>query len=74
MAHNHSHGSVYSRLTERLNRFPQGAPSSKQLFGILKILMDENEAGLMSQLPKTFHRKKGGLYMEGFGNRGAQGS
>jgi len=59
MAHNHAHGSVYSRLTERLNRFPQGAPSSKQLFGILKILMDENEAGLMSQLPiKPFTAKK----------------
>jgi len=41
MAHNHTHGSPYSRLTERLNRFPQGAPASKLLFDILKILMTE---------------------------------
>ena len=51
MAHNHTHGSPYSRLAERLNRFPQGAPESKLLFDILKILMTEKEAGLMAQLP-----------------------
>ncbi len=34
MAH-HSSRSVYDRLTERLNRFPQGAPPSEQLFAIL---------------------------------------
>ncbi|MEG1641986.1 MAG: 4Fe-4S binding protein [Synergistaceae bacterium] len=51
MAHNHTHGSPYSRLTERLNRFPQGAPASELLFDILKILMTEKEAGLMAQLP-----------------------
>lgn len=51
MAHNHTHGSVYSRLAERLDRFPQGAPPSKLLFDILKILMTEEEAGLMAQLP-----------------------
>ena len=51
MAHNHTHGSPYSRLAERLNRFPQGAPESKLLFDILKILMTEREAGLMAQLP-----------------------
>ncbi len=51
MAHNHTHGSPYSRLNERLNRFPQGAPASKLLFDILKILMTEKEAGLMAQLP-----------------------
>ena len=51
MAHNHTHGSQYSRLAERLNRFPQGAPASKLLFDILKILMTEKEAGLMAQLP-----------------------
>lgn len=51
MAHNHTHGSVYSRLAERLDRFPQGAPPAKLLFDILKILMTEEEAGLMAQLP-----------------------
>lgn len=59
MAHNHTHGSPYSRLTERLNRFPQGAPASKLLFDILKILMTEKEAGLMAQLPiKPFNAKQ----------------
>ena len=51
MAHNHMHGSPYSRLVERLNRFPQGAPESKLLYDILKNLMTEKEAGLMAQLP-----------------------
>lgn len=59
MAHNHTHGSPYSRLNERLNRFPQGAPASKLLFDILKILMTEKEAGLMAQLPiKPFRAKQ----------------
>ena len=59
MAHNHTHGSPYSRLSERLNRFPQGAPASKLLFDILKILMTEKEAGLMAQLPiKPFRTKQ----------------
>ena len=51
MSHNHTHGSPYTRLIERLNRFPQGAPESKLLYDILKILMTEKEAGLMAQLP-----------------------
>ena len=51
MSHNHTHGSPYTRLMERLNRFPQGAPESKLLYDILKILMTEKEAGLMAQLP-----------------------
>lgn len=51
MGHNLTHGSPYSRLAERLNRFPQGAPESALLFDILKILMTEKEAGLMAQLP-----------------------
>ncbi|MEG1799309.1 MAG: (Fe-S)-binding protein, partial [Synergistaceae bacterium] len=59
MAHNLTHGSPYSRLEERLNRFPQGAPASKLLFDILKILMTEREAGLMAQLPiKPFNVSK----------------
>jgi hypothetical protein len=50
MAH-HGSRSVYDRLTERLNRFPQGAPPSESLFRILKILFSEREAALVSTLP-----------------------
>jgi ferredoxin len=50
MAHAHSR-SVYDRLTERLNRYPQGAPPSEHLFQILKILFSEKEAALVSVLP-----------------------
>ena len=50
MAHHHNN-SAYGRLTDRLNRFPQGAPASDMLFGILKILFSEKEAGLVAQLP-----------------------
>ncbi|RNC63160.1 MAG: NAD(P)H-quinone oxidoreductase subunit I, chloroplastic [Candidatus Dichloromethanomonas elyunquensis] len=50
MSHHHLK-SGYQRLEERLNRFPQKAPSSKTLMKILRILFDENEAGLVAQLP-----------------------
>jgi ferredoxin len=50
MAHHHSR-SVYDRLTERLNRYPQGAPPSDHLFRILSILFSEREAALVSVLP-----------------------
>jgi ferredoxin len=50
MAH-HSSRSVYDRLTERLNRFPQGAPPAESLHRILAILFSEREAGLVSVLP-----------------------
>lgn len=43
--------SAYQRLTERLNRFPQGAPPSELLTRILKLLFDDREADLVSQLP-----------------------
>ncbi len=43
--------SAYSRLTERLNRYPQGAPPSQLLFTILKMLFSEREAELVSLLP-----------------------
>ena len=43
--------SAYSRLVERLNRFPQGAPPSEHLYKILKILFHEKEAQLVSLLP-----------------------
>ena len=41
----------YSQLSDRINRFPQGAPATPLLFSILKILYSENEAKLVSQLP-----------------------
>ena len=50
MAHHASH-SAYVRLSERLNRFPQGAPPSELLFKILKMLFEEREAELASLLP-----------------------
>ena len=50
MAHN-TIKSSYSNLTDRLNRFPQGAPPSELLFSILKILFSEREADLVSRLP-----------------------
>ena len=49
----------YSILIERLNRFPQGAPSSRLLYKILEILFSEKEAGLVSLLPiKPFTAEK----------------
>ena len=49
----------YLSLTERLNRFPQGAPPSDVLYDILKLLFSEKEAGLVSLLPiKPFTAKK----------------
>ncbi len=49
----------YSRLAERLNRFPQGAPVSDLLFQILRMMFSEKEAGLVSLLPiKPFTAKK----------------
>jgi ferredoxin len=58
MAHLNNH-SVYFRLTERLNRFPQGAHPSELLIKILKILFTEKEAELASALPiKPFTARK----------------
>jgi ferredoxin len=50
MAH-HLENSGYNRLTERLNRFPQGAPPSNLLAKILQMLMSNREAELVSLLP-----------------------
>jgi formate hydrogenlyase subunit 6/NADH:ubiquinone oxidoreductase subunit I len=50
MAH-HIQQSPYSQLVDRLNRFPQGAPSSELLYKILAILFNEKEAGLVALLP-----------------------
>jgi len=54
MAHRISqshHRSNYQQLTDRLNRFPQGAPPSRLLEQILKILFTDREAELVSRLP-----------------------
>ncbi len=50
MAHRVSQ-SAYQRLTERLNRFPQGAPPAELLTKILKVLFGQREAELVSLLP-----------------------
>jgi Na+-translocating ferredoxin:NAD+ oxidoreductase RNF subunit RnfB len=58
MAH-HNLQSGYSRLVDRINRFPQGAPPSEHLNKILKILFTEKEANLVSQIPiKPFTAEK----------------
>ena len=46
-------------MTDRLNRYPQGAPPSALLFDILKMLFSEKEAELVSLMPiKPFTAKK----------------
>lgn len=47
----HSLNPGYRGLVERLNRFPQGAPSSSLLYKILELLINEKEASLVAQLP-----------------------
>jgi len=41
----------YHKLVQRLNKAPQGAPPSKLLFEILKLLMSEKEASLVALIP-----------------------
>ena len=51
--------SGYVRLVDRLNRYPQGAPPSELLFNILKMLLSEKEAELVSLMPiKPFTAQK----------------
>ncbi|WP_321365532.1 4Fe-4S binding protein [uncultured Desulfuromusa sp.] len=58
MAH-HTLKSSYTRLSDRLNRYPQGAPPSQLLYKILAILFSEKEAELVAQLPiKPFNAQK----------------
>jgi len=58
MAHATSRG-AYRQLTDRLNRFPQGAPPSELLYRILELLFSEREARLVAQLPiRPFTAKK----------------
>ncbi len=56
---NYAGSSSYADLVDRLNRFPQGAPPSRLLNKILKLLFSEKEAGLVSLLPiKPFTSQK----------------
>lgn len=49
----------YGKLIDRINRFPQGAPSSHLLYKILQILFSQKEADLVSLLPiKPFTAEK----------------
>jgi hypothetical protein len=41
----------YLALSDRLNRFPQGAPPSELLFQILEVLFTKDEAALVALLP-----------------------
>ncbi len=43
--------SVYGRLVDRLNRFPQGAPPSETLYKILELLFSAKEADYVARLP-----------------------
>lgn len=48
----------YRKLSERLNRFPQGAPPTALLFQILEVLFSPEEAELVALLPiKPFNVK-----------------
>jgi ferredoxin len=58
MAHQHLK-TAYHRLVERINQFPQGAPPSELLYGILRLLFSEREAQLVSLLPiRPFDARK----------------
>lgn len=46
-----NHAPAYTRLVDRLNRFPQGAAPTDTLYQILKLLVSEREADLVAQLP-----------------------
>lgn len=50
MSH-HTAREAYRKLTERINRFPQGAPPTELLFRILEVLFTPGEAELVALLP-----------------------
>lgn len=61
MSH-HTAKESYRKLSERLNRFPQGAPPTRLLFQILEVLFTSEEAELVSLLPiKPFNIKAAAL-------------
>jgi NAD-dependent dihydropyrimidine dehydrogenase PreA subunit len=45
---------VYGKLQKRLDKFPIGAPSAKELYEILRILFSEEEAFVASRMPIKF--------------------
>jgi Pyruvate/2-oxoacid:ferredoxin oxidoreductase delta subunit len=54
----HGNSLHYTRLINRLNRFPQCTPPGKTLYPILRMLFSEKEAGYVSLLPiKPFTSK-----------------
>lgn len=46
----HAHGQYFD-FQKRLNKVPQGAPDTETLFEFLKILVTEEEAGLLAHFP-----------------------
>lgn len=50
MAHR-TRQTAYSKMVDRLNQFSQSAPPSHLLNKILKILVSENEANMIAQIP-----------------------
>jgi Pyruvate/2-oxoacid:ferredoxin oxidoreductase delta subunit len=52
MSH-HTVRESYRKLSERINRFPQGAPPTELLFQILEVLFTPAEAELVALLPIT---------------------
>ena len=51
----------YHQLAVRLNKFPQGAPSSERLYDILKILFSPEDARLVALLPiRVFRAEQAG--------------
>ena len=50
MSH-HTAREGYQKLSERINRFPQGAPPTELLFQILEVLFTPAEAELVALLP-----------------------
>jgi len=58
LAH-HTRQTAYSKMVDRINKFPQGAPPSPLLNKILKILVSEQEANLIAMIPiKPFTAEK----------------
>lgn len=50
MSH-HTTKSGYENLSQRLNKFPLGAPATKSLYKVLEVLFSPKEAQLVAQLP-----------------------
>jgi formate hydrogenlyase subunit 6/NADH:ubiquinone oxidoreductase subunit I len=58
MAH-HTAKDGYRRFADRLNQFPQGAPPTELLFQTLRVLVTEQEASWLSQVPiRPFDAKR----------------